>query len=127
MAQLDLANLAPEKATWQTSTNDNPAAAWLRESFEAKEARQVNVPASQARAVVNMLNGACRITGLGVSIRVVVGKEEFTTSTELWEQVEKLKDRVVTVKFRGKVKTNRPRKNSGGTADETSVEPDSAE
>lgn len=109
MATFDLNSVTPEPATWQTSTADNPAVAWLQASFDAKEARQVNVPASQARAVVNMLYGASRVTGLGVSIRIKVGKDEFSTSTELWKEIEKLKERAVTVKFRGKTKTDRPR------------------
>lgn len=118
MATFDLSSVSPEPATWQTSTADNPAVAWLQGSFDSKEARQVNVPASQARAVVNMLYGASRVTGLGVSIRIKVGKDEFSTSTELWKEIEKMKDRAVTVKFRGKVKTDRPRTASVPIPDE---------
>jgi hypothetical protein len=116
MAQFDISAVAPEDATWQASSVTNPADAWLTGSYEAGDGtklgapRQVKVPASQVKTIVNMLHGASRNTGLGVSIRVRVGNDEFAVSKDLYESLTSLKDRSVIVKFRAKVKSLRPRK-----------------
>lgn len=106
MADFDFSSLAPTDAEWKTGPDpkDNPAVEWLRASHAARKAKQVPVPAAQARAVVAMLRQASQITGLGVSVRVVVGTDEFAPDPEFWKQLEQHPTRKVAVKFFGKDK-----------------------
>ncbi|HEY6020731.1 MAG TPA: hypothetical protein VIY48_12795 [Candidatus Paceibacterota bacterium] len=110
---MDFNSLKPSDAEWvePTSEKDNPAVEWLKAAFTAGTARQLpDLTPDDARKVVNMLNAAGALANLGVSIRIVVGKDEFATSTELWKQIEAKKVKAVTVKFRAKERSVRPRK-----------------
>lgn len=109
MAKVDLSALAPQAATWVETAETNPAIAWLEESYAAKAARQIPVPASQAKDVVNMLNAAAKTANKGVQVRVVIGSDEHVPSKELWTAVEKLKDRQIVVKYRAKDRITRTR------------------
>lgn len=106
MAEFDFGSLKPADAEWKSGPDpkDNPATEWLRASYAEKKAKQVPVPASQARAVVAMLRQASQLTGLGVSVRVVVGTDEFAPDPDFWKELEKAPTRKVHVKFVGKDK-----------------------
>lgn len=112
----DLTKIKPEAAEWVAPTVDNPAREWVRDSFDNDgAARQIPVPADQAKTVVNMLNVGAKLEELGVAIRIRIGNEEFAASTELWDAVDKLGDKTVTIKYRGRKRAKRPRKNTTGT------------
>ena len=109
---LDFGSLKPAKAEWVSPSQDNPTVPWLRESRETDTARQVSLPAKEAHGLVNLLNTGAKTADLGVSIRVVVGGEEYVPSKELWETVDKMGTKLVAVKFKAKRRTARPRKNT---------------
>lgn len=109
MANIDFTALKPQAAEWTNPVETNPAIEWLTESFNAGAARQITVPASQAKDLVYMLNSAGKTADIGVSVRVVIGRDEHVPSKELWEAVAKLKERQITVKYIGKKRVRRPR------------------
>lgn len=106
MAEFDLAALKPADAEWKSGPDpkDNPATEWLRASYAEGKAKQVPVPAGQARAVVAMLRQAANLTSIGLSVRVVIGTDEFSPDAEFWKELEKQPARKVHVKFLGKDK-----------------------
>jgi len=106
MAEFDFAALKPADSEWKSGPDpkDNPATEWLRASYQERKPKQVTVPAAQARPIVAMLRQASQLTGLGVSVRVVVGSDEFAPDAEFWKELEKAPTRKVHVKFVGKDK-----------------------
>lgn len=108
---MDFGSLKPEASTIVTATQDNPTVPWLHESFETGQARQVTVPASEAKALHNLLSSGATLASLGVKIRVNDGKTDHVPSKELWETLEQApKNAKVVVKFQAKIRTARPRK-----------------
>ncbi len=114
MAKFDLSALSPESADDDAfkseATKDNPAREWLRASYESDAARQVKVPATQVRAVHNMLHNAARDLNIGCAVRFQWDGKTHTVSKETWETVKGLGGKHVTVIFRGKDRVSRPRK-----------------
>lgn len=115
MAKFDASALAPESADdgafASAASKDNPAVAWLRASYEEDTAKQVKVPANQARTVHNMLHNAAKTLNVGCAVRLSFDGKTHTVSKETWEAVKALGGRQVTVIFRGKDRVSRPRKN----------------
>jgi hypothetical protein len=111
---MEFSNLKPQAAEWTTVTTEkeNPAVEWLKESHAAGNApRQLpGLTTDDAQKVARMLVSAGVTANLGVSIRIVVNNDEFATSKELWETLDKRGIKTVGVKFKAKTRTVRPRK-----------------
>lgn len=115
MAKFDLNAVKPESAEFPTAAahKENPAREWLRDSYESDEARQVVVPASQVRSVVNLLHNAARELSVGCAVRLGWDGKVHTVSKETWEAVKVMNgQKNVTVMFKGKERSERPRKGS---------------
>jgi hypothetical protein len=115
MAQkFDPTALAPEAADdgafKSEATKNNPAVAWLRDSYESDAARQVKVPATQVRAVHNMLHNAARELNVGCAVRLQWDGKTHTVNKDTWEAVKALGGKHVTIVFKGKDRVARPRK-----------------
>lgn len=120
---MDFTSLKPTAAEWvdHTSEANNPAVEWLKESFNAtpgdKGAPRMipGLAPDDARKAARMLVVAGEIANLGVSIRIVVGENEYASSKELWDTLESKNVATVGLKFRAKKRVVRLRKAASPT------------
>lgn len=115
---LDFGNIKPETVDSLVAPKENPTANWIVESFETGTAKQVHIPATDARALVGMLNRAATELDMGVSVRVRVGGTEFVTNKGFWAdldnhakdyQTQSGEPLMVHVRFQAKARVRRPR------------------
>lgn len=109
---MDFGTLKPETSTIVTATTaDNPTIPWLQVSYETNQARQVTVPASEAKSLHSLLIHGATAADLGVKIRINDGTNDLVPSKDLWATLEKAsKTSKVIVKFQAKERTKRSRK-----------------
>lgn len=116
----DLNALSIEDTEFSAPEKVNPVVPWLENADRSKTAKQVVVPATEARHIVTLLVKGAEEIKRGVSVRIAVAGTEYASSKEFWTNLKSVTEKYqkehngevpnVTVKFKTKERSYRPRK-----------------